>query len=819
MGLKEYNKKRNFKNTPEPGGKMEKSQLNRFVVQRHDASHLHYDLRLEMEGVLKSWAVPKGPSMNPDDKRLAVETEDHPVKYLHFQGTIPQGNYGAGTMSIWDEGTYLSKTDVLKDYKSGKLTISFSGKKLKGLFALVKTNYQGKQNQWLLIKKTDSFAVEQDYDAEIYREGIHQKTAKTKSSKTKSLIGTTIKPMLASPGAEVFNDPDWIYELKYDGYRAIAEVHEGKVSLYSRNGINLNEKFSPIVKALKDVEHEVILDGEVVFVNSKGIPQFQALQNYPEKKDKGTLQYMVFDLLYLNNHNTVDLPLLDRKSLLKDLLKDTNTILYSDHIEGMGKTLFDRALNLGMEGIIAKKANSTYEMGYRSNEWLKLKSSSSSEALICGYTESDKTSRAFGSLILGMMEEDQLVYVGNCGSGFSQKTLKSLAKTFEPLIVKNHPFEKSPNLKARKAIWMKPILVCEVEFSEWTNDHRMRHPVFKGLREDKEIPDTIPKEVSEEAKTSKNTKKPKESKKSKQSNSSNINSLEINGIDVPISNPEKVYWPDSGYMKYDLIDYYIKVGEWMMPYLVDRPQNLHRHPNGIKKPGFYQKDNEHLPDWVETAKLKSKSADKTIEYLVCQNEATLVYMANLGCIEINPWHSRIGQLHYPDYTVIDLDPSGKNTFKDVLETARVAKTILDKAKMTAFCKTSGSSGLHIYIPLGAKYSYKEAVNFTKLICVYIQEQLPKLTTLERSLKKRGPKIYLDYLQNRKGQTIVAPYSARPKPGATVSAPVTWKEVEKGFEITDFNIKNIPKRLKSKGDLFKDVLTHSLDMEKVLGFFG
>ncbi|MEO6347691.1 MAG: DNA ligase D, partial [Aquaticitalea sp.] len=722
MGLKEYNKKRDFKNTPEPSGVEDVAHLNRFVVQRHRASHLHYDLRLEMDGVLKSWAVPKGPSMNPEDKRLAVETEDHPIKYLSFEGKIPKGNYGAGTMNIWDNGTYLSKTDVFKDYKEGKLSISFSGKKLKGLFALVKTSYQGKQNQWLLIKKQDTYAVEELYDAETFAEDIQEKKTKLDLGKIPSLLNSSIKPMLASPAAEVFNNPNYIFELKYDGYRCIAHVQLGEVSLLSRNGINFNEKFQKIVESLKHLKHDVVLDGEVVIVNSKGIPQFQDLQKYPEIQTKGILQYMVFDLLYLNGHNIIELPLTDRKSLLKDLLIDNDICLYCDHIEGMGKTLFEQAIQIGMEGIIAKKADSIYQLGYRSEDWLKLKSTNTNEALICGYTISDKNNRAFGSLILGMMDDEHLVYVGNCGSGFSHKKLKSLLKQFEPLVIDDTPFEMVPNLKGRKPVWMKPVVLCEVEFAEWTKEHHMRHPVFKGLREDKEIPDEIPQK-----KVSKNATNIKF-----QSNGyvTDDNGLNINGINVSISNLEKIYWPESGLRKYDLIDYYIQIADMMLPYLINRPQNLNRHPNGIDQPSFYQKDHEHLPDWVNTIKLKSKSTDKNIDYLLCQNEATLLYMANLGCIEINPWHSTIDTLDFPDYTIIDLDPSPKNTFQQVLETARVTKSILDRAEIPSFCKTSGSSGLHIYIPLGANYNYKEGVNFTKLLCLYIQEKLPKLTTLE-----------------------------------------------------------------------------------------
>jgi len=801
VGLKDYHKKRDFKSTPEPSGVKDTSQLNRFVVQRHRASHLHYDLRLEMDGVLKSWAVPKGPSMNPNDKRLAVHTEDHPVKYLTFQGTIPKGNYGAGTMSIWDDGTYLSKTDVLKDYNNGKLTISFSGKKLKGLFALVKTNYGGDKTNWLLIKKEDEYAVAHHYDSETYRQGIHQAE---KPITLKNILHTTISPMLASPGQNVFNSPDWIYELKYDGYRSIAHIDNGKVSLQSRNGISLSEKFTPITKALEAIEHDAVVDGEVVFVNKNGIPQFQEVQQYPDITSKGALQYMVFDLLYLNGHATVDLPLADRKSLLKELLAESDIVKYCDHIEGMGTSLYDRALDAGMEGIIAKKKTSTYQLGYRSEDWLKLKSVSSTEAFICGYTKSDKSGRPFGSLILGMMNDtDELVYVGNCGSGFKYSEMKVLHKQFESLVTKKLPFQKKPNLKGRQSIWMKPLLVCEVEFNEWTKDKRMRHPVFKGLRQDKEFPDVL------------SATKERKAAKTPSDTSDDSNSLKIDGINVPISNPEKLYWPESGLLKYDLLDYYIQMGHWMLPYLIDRPQNMHRHPNGINDAGFYQKDHEHLPDWVATEAIYSKSADKTIDYLLCQNEVTLVYMANLGCIEINPWHSRVHVLDSPDYAIIDLDPSPKNTFSQVLETALVAKSILDGAKVKSYCKTSGSRGLHIYIPLGGGYTYKEAVNFTKLICIYIHEHLPKLTTMERSLKKRGPKIYLDYLQNRKGQTIVAPYSVRPKVGATVSTPVTWQEVKKGFEIKDFHIKNLPQRLHKKGDLFKGLLETNFNMGKAL----
>lgn len=803
MGLKEYKKKRDFKETPEPKAALSKEDKARFVVQRHQASSLHYDLRLEIEGVLKSWAVPKGPSMHPGDKRLAIHTEDHPVSYLSFEGVIPKGNYGAGEMHIWDSGTFETggdDEDAEKSLADGKLSFILNGKKLKGAFTLVRSSSANKKNQWLLIKKKDAYATDLKYDAEEY---IPEKAPSASPPRVRALkLNKPISPMLASPGKEVFNHPGWLYELKYDGYRSIAMIKDGTVELYSRNGISFNKKFAGIYNELQAIEHDVVLDGEIVVVDKKGVPQFQALQNYDPDTTPGTLQFFVFDMLHLNGHDMHSLPLKERKSLIPELVEPLSHVLYSDHIEGMGKALFEKALKMGMEGIIAKKADSRYSPGYRSEDWLKLKKTESMEAIICGYTVSDKAGRPLGSLILGMWDQDTLTYVGNCGTGFSQAGMKALAKQFELRTRKTSPFPEKINLKGREPVWLKPELLCEVSFTEWTKTRMMRHPVFKGLREDKTLPEAIVEQKGADI------KKPKALTPAD-------DSLEINGIAVPITHPDKVYWPDEGLTKFDLLNYYIQMGEVMMPYLKDRPQNLHRHPNGITKPGFYQKDHEHNPDWVETIALHSESADKDINYLLCQNEATLLYMANLGCIEINPWHSTVQDLDHPTYSIIDLDPSPKNTFSQIIETALVAKEVLDKAGVTGFCKTSGSRGLHIYLPLGGDYTYEEALAFTKVICHYVRKQLPKLTTMERTVKKRGNKIYLDCLQNSKGQTIVAPYSARPKKGATVSTPLQWSEVKKGLDMNAFTIHTVPARIAKMGDLFAPVLTTALDMEAAM----
>ena len=803
MGLKEYRDKRSFKDTPEPIDSLDKSDKSRFVIQRHRASHLHYDLRLEMDGVLKSWAVPKGPSMNPNDKRLAVHTEDHPVAYLNFEGVIPKGNYGAGKMTIWDDGIYENlypENALSSDYENGKLKIIFHGNKLKGIFTLVRSSSMHKKEQWLLIKHKDEFATDLVYDAEDYTleafSNVQHKS--TKKLNLKSLV----KPMLASPGTTIFNDKNWIYELKYDGYRALANINDGEVHLYTRNGISLNEKFRYIHDELKTLEHTAILDGEIVILNPDGLPQFNALQNYNEASTKGLLMYYVFDLLHLNGHDTVDLPLTDRKQLLKELLPETSHIQYCDHVEAMGITVYNQAVEMGMEGVIAKKAASTYDINLRSPNWLKFKKIENTEAIICGYTLSEKKSRKFASLILGMVEAGQLTYVGTCGSGFSEKQIAVMSHKFEVLQTEKPVFEIGKHLKGRKAVWLIPKLICEVKFAEWTPSKVMRHPVFLRLREDKNI--QFEQDQTTTQKATITTKTP-----------DSDFTLDVDNITIHISNPDKIYWQESGYTKYDMLDYYIKMSQFILPYLKDRPESLHRHPSGINGESFYQKDHEYLPGWIETHAIHSKSSEKDINYLLCQNQATLLYMNNLGCIELHPWHSTIYQLNNPDYVIIDLDPSDDNTFEQVIETALVAKEVLKLAGIEGFCKTSGSSGLHIYIPMGGYYSYEEGRDFTKLLCYFIQEKLPKLTTLERSLKKRGPKIYLDYLQNRKGQTIVAPYSLRPKQNAPVSMPLKWSEVKSGLKITDFTMENVPGMMAKRKDYFKAVLGKGIDMEKAI----
>src|SRR5690625_896736 len=796
MGLEEYHEKRNFETSPEPKGKVSSGDECRFVIQRHQARRLHYDLRLEMEGVLKSWAVPKGPSMNPDDKRLAIHTEDHPIEYLDFSGTIPKGNYGAGKMEIWDQGSY-SLTDrkkgeansLIKAYENGKISIELKGEKLKGRFVLVRSHLgSSEKDHWLLIKAADFFAIHEDYDAEDFLPdsgGGYEETDPLDWDKM-------VAPMLATVADEPFDDPDWIFELKYDGYRMLANIKDGKVKLYSRNGISYSGKYRMVEEELITLDHSVVLDGEMVVLDQKGISRFERMHNY-ENDQKVDLRYFVFDLLHLDGHDLYRFPLIDRKELLAALITDMERIHFSDHVDEQGQDFYHNMIEKGEEGIIAKKKDSLYYPGKRSEDWRKIKSRKTIEAVICGYTESDKSGRPFGSLILGQKEATHWKYIGNCGTGFSIAQMQNLFEMFQSSLEDRSPFAEKINLKGRVPQWLNPELVCEVIYSEQTRQGMLRHPVFFRMRPDRKADEMGMEEID----TGSSTK-------------SISSHLEVDGQRVEISNPEKILWPDSGFLKYDLLEYYLQMSEWILPYLRDRPQNLHRHPDGIDRPGFYQKNQEYLPEWIETIEIKSSSG-KSINYLMCQDEATLVYMANLGCIEINPWMVRKDHLKYPDYTVIDLDPSPSNTFDEVREAALAVKSVLDKAQIIGYPKISGSAGIHIFIPMGGLYDFSAARDFTRILCFFVQRQLPRLVTMERSIEKRKGRIYLDYLQNRTGQTIVAPYSVRPVSGARVSAPVRWEEIKKGIEVEDFHIKNMTERVERLGDLFYGLLDQKLDM--------
>jgi bifunctional non-homologous end joining protein LigD len=746
MPLKLYRKKRNFQKTPEPEGKMSEGARQRFVVQKHDASHLHFDFRLEMDGVLKSWAVPKGPPLESKEKRLAVHVEDHPVSYIGFKGVIPEGNYGAGTVEIWDSGTYEVLLKTKKDLK-----IILHGKRLEGEYHMV--NFKGKN--WLMFKKAESLG---DNPSDIK-------------------IPRSVKPMLATLTEKSFSDPDFVFETKWDGYRALAEVSKLGVRLYSRNGLNFNEKFPEIAEDLKKVKGEILLDGEIVVLDDKGSPSFQLLQDWKRDK-KGNIYYYVFDILFLNGRDLRGIPLIERKIFLNKVLKDDSRIKISQYIEENGEELFKLAIKKGFEGIIAKRKNSTYKSG-RSSDWQKIKNINVQEAIICGFTEPLGSREEFGALILGIYDKGELKYSGHTGGGFDEKKLREIKKKLTPLIRKTCPFENIPKTNT-PASWVKPEIVVQVKFAEWTEGGLMRQPVFLGFRTDKDS-----KDVSKEVKTK------------------SMNEVK----DTKFSNLEKILWPKEKYTKGDLIEYYEKIAPIILPYLKDRPESLNRHPDGIGQESFFQKNIEDAPGWLKTEKIRSEGEDRDINYLICNDKDTLLYMANLGCIEINPWTSRLKRKNHPDYLILDLDPEGVE-FEKVIEVALSSKKILDSAKMDAFVKTSGKTGMHIFIPLGSKYSYDQVRGFAEVLARKINESTPgEITSVERMPSERQKKIYVDYLQNRPGQTVAAPYSLRPVPGATVSTPLEWGELKKGLDPKTFNIKSIFLRLSKKGDIWRNLRTH------------
>ena len=636
--------------------------------------------------------------------------------------------------------------------------------------------------------------------------------------------------MLAKESTKSFSDEDWLYEIKWDGYRAIAELNNGEVKLYSRNGNSFVATYPQIFEALQKLSINAVLDGEIVVINEEGKPDFQKLQHYAEHPNY-PIVYYVFDLLRLKNKDLYDVPLIDRKTQLHKLIGENDVIKYSDHVVEQGNSFFEAAKQKDLEGIMAKKADSLYYPGKRTNEWLKIKHHKSEEAIIVGFTAPRGGRKYFGALVLGIKKDGKLLYAGHTGSGFNEQSLKELYDKLVPIVQTESPF--SEKVKTNMPVtWVAPQYVCELKFTEWTRDGKMRHPIFLRLRQDK-MPEVVHSKQKESTgmkaakKIIKKSSAPKASLKAKEEEKLNkevvANEKEktyvIGNTKVKTTNRTKIFFPDDGITKGDIVDYYEKMADYILPYLKDRPESLFRTPNGINEEGFFHKNaGEEAPSWVKSVEIKSGtgSGSKQIDYLLCNNKATLLYMANLGCIEINPWHSTVKKLDNPDYLIIDIDPSDKNTFDDVIKAAIATKEVLDRAGAISFCKTSGSSGLHVYVPTAKKYTYEQVKDFAYLVCMLVNEKLPEITTLERSLSKRSTsQIYMDYLQNRRGQTIASVYSVRPKPGATVSTPLEWKEVQKGLHPSAFTIHTIEQRLKKKGDLFAGVLNETIDLNSCL----
>jgi bifunctional non-homologous end joining protein LigD len=742
MGKKllEYNKKRNFEQTKEPSGKVAKGDTAkklRFVIQRHHASRLHYDFRLELNGVLKSWAVPKGPSLNPKDKRLAVQVEDHPVSYASFEGEIPQGNYGAGTVSIFDQGYYdfIDKdtpADFRKGLKNGSLKFVLHGKKLKGEFALVRINNEDNKS-WLLIKHRDRYATDEAYDSEdLVTDSVKNIGANFKKKNTTKRTGKqrkanetaedfSVKPMLAKLVDTLPTEDGWIYEKKYDGFRIIAQKEGKEVRLYSRNGKLMNTLFPSLATELQAIDPDVVLDGELVIEDLHGIPQFQLLQCGEPVAPKMRLCYYVFDLLRLENADVRKYILKERRELLRLLLKKIGNQQIIKGVETLsdeGSALLQKAKEEHWEGIMAKDSGSTYISGKRSSSWVKYKLQQSQEAIICGFTAPQGNRDFFGALVLGVMDGKSLRYIGNCGTGYSDQTLNEIYAKLHPLTTSKKPFAKDSKIAKEKSVtWVKPKLVCEVYFSEWTKDARLRHPVFKGLRTDKEAAD-IQVETRGEI-------------------SIRDQVISVGRKKVQLTNLNKIYWPKENYLKGQMVAYYDEFAPYILPFLKDKPISMHRFPNGIATPSFFQKDvdPQKMPEWMRTEQVYSESTDKYIDYLLCNDKASLLYIANLGSIEINPWLSTYKKQDYPDFAVLDLDPNGTD-FQTVVNIALAAHDILQQIGLPSFVKTSGSTGLHIYLYTKRKYTYDVTRDFVQWLAQALHEMFPDDTSVIRDPRQR-----------------------------------------------------------------------------------
>ncbi len=736
---------------------------------------------------------------------------------------------------VWDRGLYhtpgaAGRTDnerqMRRGLEIGHIHVVLEGEKLKGQFHLIRMKKE--EGDWLLIKADDAYATQLDIltedrsvlsglsmqeiraSAEEQAEEEEEPEPPTNidlsrfdlTGAVRSPMPTEITPMAARLADEPFEKPDWLYEIKWDGFRGVAEVHPGEANLYSRHQLDYQKEFPPIVEALRQLGFEAVLDGEVVVVDELGRSDFLLLQEY-RKTGQGTLVYYVFDLLYLEGHDLMTLPLYRRKEILQAILPEMARIKYSDHVEGEGLAFYQAAIDHGMEGIMAKAKGSLYEPGIRSGNWLKIKTHRRQEAVVGGYTEPRGNRPDLGALLLGVYDErGNLVFIGHTGGGLSHQDLGEIRETLKGLERKDLPFQTTPHTN-QPATWVEPELVCEVRFAEWTASGMMRQPIFAGWRPDKDPRDVrreMPVPVEAEPETPKLEPRQEQSK-----------SEEIGGHEVALTNLQKLYYPEDPLTKGDVIEYYRTMARYMLPYLKDRPLFLRRYPNGIHGSSFFQKDVDDVPDWVQTVEIESDTSGNKINYIVCQDEATLAYIANLGAIELHPWNSRIGKLEFPDYLVFDLDPWSR-PFSDVIEVALQFHQILEEIGAASLVKTSGQSGLHIFIPLGAHYTYEQGRQFATLIARLVNTRLPDITSIERSPQKREGKMYLDVLQNRTGQALIAPYSLRPHPGAPVSTPLRWAEVRHGLDPLAFNFHTVQPRVAELGDLWKGVLGPGVNIE-------
>jgi bifunctional non-homologous end joining protein LigD len=872
VALKEYRRKRQFKETPEPRGGAKAARGNHFVVQEHHATRLHYDFRLEVDGVLKSWAVPRGPSLNPSDKRLAVQTEDHPLEYAKFEGTIPAGHYGAGEVIVWDEGTFKPEGSLpaRQQIERGELKFTLHGQKLNGSFVLVKLRASKSGKDWLLIKHRDS-AARDDWNINEHSESVVSgRMIRPRSKDTavreragakqgsppridlpqgasRAMMPERIIPALATLTEKPFSDPEWLFEIKWDGVRTLARVKGRHLKLWSRSQRDITGEYPELAGLPERMNgHDVWLDGEIVALDAEGRSDFQMLQQRfsvqspsADLMRKVPVVYYVFDIVYCDGHDLRKVPLIERKKLLSRVLKRDSLVRYSDHQIEQGQELYDMARKHGLEGIIGKQIHSVYPEG-RTKSWLKFKFERELDAVVGGWTDPRKSREHFGALLVGLYDAKNLEFIAGVGTGFSTRLQADLAERLRALRISECPFVEEPSTR-EKAYWVKPELVARVKYGGWTEGRHLRQPRFAGLLDDHDPRGcTFEKEMHSERrvnsdKTNREKRSPanveaqssrsvlRENELSEELESSLRDDIfaEIAGKTLHFTNLNKVYFPQDGYTKRDLLAYYLRIAPLILPFLKDRPLVLRRYPNGIEGDAFFQKDaGKDAPKWIRTAAIRSESKGSTIHYFLADDLPTLLYLTNLGCIDHNPWSSRYDDQEHPDYIFFDLDPSPGAGFSSVVKLAAGLAERLDTLQLKAFIKTSGATGLHIFIPIQPRYSYEQVRQFVELVATWTARDYPHLVTTERSLSKRPQgSIYIDAHQNSRGQSLAAVYSVRAFAHAPVSAPMSQRELNSQLREDTWNIRSMTGRIKKVGDLWASFWKERQVLERPVEMLG
>ncbi len=869
--LDAYRRKRDPDRTPEPFGGRRPGTGALFVIQQHAARRLHYDVRLEMDGVLKSWAVPKGPSVRPEVKRLAVHVEDHPLEYADFEGVIPKDNYGAGAVIVWDHGRYRSAKaeDLLAQLKRGLVEVELQGHKLRGrwIFTRMGTRMGARTGgrtrgragdtgkEWLLIRKAgepvpreeateryprsvrSGLALDEMRDMGAVRDALRARL-RTLAAPVHEVPARSQEFMLATLADRPPEGQEWLFEIKYDGVRVLAERRGDAVTLLGRSGQVVTDRYPEIVAALRALVFErFLIDGEIVALDERGVPSFQRLQarmgltrpgDVAQAMGAVPVEAVFFDCLALEGHDLRRLPLTARKACLERVLPPQGVTRYGDHVKGSVPALLEAAAEARLEGVVAKRAASIYAAG-RSDAWRKLKVQRRQEFVIGGYTDPQGSRARFGALHIGVYEGDRLAYVSKVGTGFDDAELERLWGRLASLRRDTSPFDAgTPG--GRGHHWVEPRLVCEVRFTEWTRDGGLRHPAYLGLRDDKrpeecrrETPDagdgqddpaSAPSGVASGRRATRKGRAPKRAAAREGARAAG-KAPAPPGSRVRLTNLDKVFWTAEGYTKGDLIAYYDTIAPRLLPYLRDRPIVLTRYPDGIAGKSFYQKDApDFAPDWVRTERIYSKDTDRDIDYFVVDDAETLRYVANMGTIPIHVWSARVTALERPDWLVIDLDPKGA-PFGDVVRVAQALHRLLDDLELAGYPKTSGATGLHILVPLGARYTHEQTRTLARLLAMLVVQAVPDIATVARPLAARGGKVYVDFGQNGHGQTIVAPFSVRPLPGAPVSCPLDWEEVTARLDPARFTIRTAPRRFAKRTDPLAPVLGPGIDLAVAL----